>query len=93
MAVLRLDPRAVSVAIVDGPPILLAVRLADGRVISFPLEWSPRLLRATPVERVHYELVAGGAIVRWPDVDEDIEVAGLLALTSIVVPPDGDLTT
>lgn len=53
------------------------VELADGRVLGVPLAWFPRLLRATPAQRTAVELSAMG--LHWPDLDEDIAVAGLLA--------------
>lgn len=56
----------------------LSVRLTDGRRISVPLAWFPRLLRATPAERAHFELIGDGQGIHWPDVDEDLSVAGLL---------------
>ena len=56
----------------------LLVLLADGRRISVPLTWFPRLLRATPAERAHFELIGDGQGIHWPDVDEDLSVAGLL---------------
>ena len=55
---------------------LLHVKLADGRTISTPLWWYPRLLNATHEERNHVELMLGG--VHWPDVDEDLSVDGML---------------
>lgn len=56
----------------------LVVILEDGRSISVPLEWFPRLLHATAGERARFELLGEGQGIRWPDVDEDISVAGLL---------------
>lgn len=57
----------------------LNVHLADGRVISAPLEWYPRLAHATPDERARYELAGGSFGIHWPDLDEDISIEGLLA--------------
>ena len=57
---------------------VLTVALTDGRVISVPLEWYPRLVHATPEERDNIELYGNGNI-HWPDLDEDIGVDGLLA--------------
>jgi len=57
----------------------LEVRLEDGRVLSVPLEWYPRLAHGTPAERRRWHLIAGGTGIHWPDLDEDISVAGLLA--------------
>ena len=56
----------------------LIVPLVDGRTISVPLAWFPRLLHATPEQRSHFELLGDGEGIHWPDVDEDISVAGLL---------------
>ena len=56
----------------------LTVSLADGRRISVPLVWFPRLLNATPGERAEYRLIGSGEGIHWPGVDEDISVAGLL---------------
>src|SRR5438034_548812 len=57
----------------------LHVLLADGREISAPLEWFPRLRSATRKQRARWQLTGDGIGVHWPDVDEDIEVEGLLA--------------
>ena len=56
----------------------LTVLLADGRRISVPLAWFPRLLHATPSQRQHFEILGDGEGIHWPDVDEDLSVAGLL---------------
>ncbi|MGA2033762.1 MAG: DUF2442 domain-containing protein [Thermoguttaceae bacterium] len=57
----------------------LTVRLDDGRSLSVPLAWYPRLLDGTPEERLKYELIGDGEGVHWPELDEDISVEGLLA--------------
>lgn len=57
----------------------LVVRLTDGRVLSTPLVWFPRLHNASPEKRNTYELLGNGVGIHWPDLDEDISVAGLLA--------------
>ena len=57
----------------------MTVHLDDGRAISVPLTWYPRLLNRTPREREHYELIDDGEGMHWPDLDEDISVEGLLA--------------
>ena len=62
----------------------ISVLLADGRRISVPLAWFPRLLRATPAQRARFELIADGQGIHWPDVDEDLSVAGLLRGTPSV---------
>ena len=56
----------------------LVVGLADGRVLSVPLAWFPRLLDASPEQRSHFEILGNGEGIHWPDVDEDLSVAGLL---------------
>lgn len=56
----------------------LTVSLADGRRVSVPLAWFPRLLNATREQRADFRLIGGGEGIHWPDVDEDISVAGLL---------------
>ena len=60
-------------------PDHIRVDLADGRSISVPLAWYPRLLRATPAQRSQWEVLGGGFVMRWPEIDEDLEVSGLLA--------------
>lgn len=55
------------------------VNLADGRRLGIPLAWFPRLLNASPEERLHFEISGGGKGLHWDGLDEDISVAGLLA--------------
>lgn len=57
----------------------LIVTLADGRRVSAPLEWFPRLLRATPAQRAKWRLIGRGVGIHWEDVDEDVSVKSLLA--------------
>lgn len=57
---------------------MLKVTLTDGREISVPLAWYPRLWYGTPAERNNWRLIAGGAGIHWPDLDEDISVEGLV---------------
>ncbi len=57
---------------------MLSVRLADGRVVSVPLVWFPRLLRATPEQREKWVLSGAGYGIHWPDLDEDLSSEGLL---------------
>jgi hypothetical protein len=56
----------------------LSVVLSDGRVVSVPLPWFPRLLEATPRQRAQWELIGGGIGIHWEAIDEDISVASLL---------------
>lgn len=55
------------------------VYLNDGRNISIPLIWYPRLLNSNKQERENYELIGDGEGIHWPDIDEDISVKGILA--------------
>lgn len=73
---LHAEPLAKSVTLTDAE---LVVDLVDGRVLSTPLAWFPRLFAASPDARAHFELLGNGEGIHWPDVDEDISVAGLLA--------------
>jgi hypothetical protein len=57
----------------------LSVDLSDGRSISAPLAWYPRLVHATPEERARWRLIGQGTGFHWPDLDEDISVENLLA--------------
>ncbi len=56
----------------------LSVSLRDGRVITVPLVWYPRLLNATPAQRRNWKIAGGGYGIRWPDLDEDLSTEGLL---------------
>ena len=56
----------------------LTVSLSDGRAISAPLNWYPRLAHGSPVEQRHWQLIGRGQGVHWPDLDEDISVDALL---------------
>ena len=57
----------------------LTVKLSDGRTITVPLAWYPRLVHATKEERGNWRLIGGGQGIHWPDLDEDVSVEGLLA--------------
>ncbi len=56
----------------------LVVSLVDGRIISVPLAWYPRLADASPSQRSQWELLGDGEGIHWPELDEDLSVAGLL---------------
>ena len=58
---------------------LLSVELDDGRTISAPLTWYPRLVHATETERNHWRFIGRGEGINWPDLDEDISVENLLS--------------
>lgn len=72
----KIEPLATDVAFTDDA---LRVVLADGREICAPLQWFPRLLRASAEQRALWELIGDGIGIHWPAVDEDIEVESLLA--------------
>lgn len=68
-------PKATSVAVSDDT---LTVDLDDGRTISVPIGWYPRLALATAPERGNWRIVGAGYAIHWPDLDEDIGVEGLV---------------
>lgn len=57
---------------------VLSVDLIDGRTITVPLAWYPRLLHATPEQRANWHISGGGYGIHWPDIDEDLSTEGLL---------------
>jgi hypothetical protein len=67
--------KALDVSVTDDT---LTVDLADGRTLSVPLAWYPRLLHGTPEERRNWRLIGGGVGIHWPDLDEDIGIDSLL---------------
>lgn len=71
--------RAVTAVAVGVTRDAVVVDLSDGRTLSVPLAWYPRLSHGTPTERSNCLLIADGTGIRWPDLDEDLSVAGLLA--------------
>ena len=73
----HIRPLAVDVLCSDDA---LRVALADGRAVSVPLDWFPRLERATPEERKNWRLIGGGLGIRWEAIDEDVSVENLLRL-------------
>lgn len=72
----RNEPLAMHVEVTDDE---LRVSLADGRRVFAPLVWYPRLLHATQGQRQNWKLIGDGQGVHWPDIDEDLSVAGVLA--------------
>lgn len=56
----------------------LSVELMDGRAISVPFVWYPRLANATPAQRAHWEIAGAGYGIHWPDIDEDLSTEGML---------------
>ena len=73
----RVDPNPVAVE-VEVSDTALRIVLSDGRELSAPLAWFPRLRDATPVQRSNWELIGRGHGLHWPDVDEDISVRALM---------------
>jgi hypothetical protein len=69
------DERVAAVATTEDE---LKVSLVDGRTISVPLAWYPRLLHATETQRNNWEIAGGGYGIHWPDIDEDLSTEGLL---------------
>ena len=63
---------------VETTPLKLQVTLIDDREISVPLEWYPRLHRATPEQRANYRLIGDRTGIHWPDIDEDLDLEGIL---------------
>ena len=77
ISAVEIQPLAVEVAFAEDA---LNVGLADGRIISVPLNWFPRLENASPAERKNWDLIGGGLGIRWRAIDEDISVESLLRL-------------
>ena len=67
--------RVIDVRVTDDT---ISVDLYDGRTITVPLAWYPRLLHATPEQRANWRIAGAGYGIHWPDVDEDLSVQGLL---------------
>jgi hypothetical protein len=61
-------------------PRAFVVHMQDGRSLTVPLEWFPRLRDASAEQRSNWKLIGSGTGIHWPDIDEDISVAGLLGL-------------
>ncbi len=72
----KIEPLARDVSFTEDA---LHVVLADGREISAPLQWFPRLVGATAEQRAQWELIGDGIGIHWPQIDEDVEVESLLA--------------
>ena len=72
---IELRPLARTIIVSDDE---LTVHLADGRAITVPLVWFPRLLHATAAARSNWELLGDGEGIHWPEADEDLSVEGLL---------------
>jgi hypothetical protein len=75
ISAVKMDATAVDVTVTDE---FLIVTLAEGRVLSAPLAWFPRLVGATQEQRQKWRLIGRGQGIHWPGVDEDVSVASLL---------------
>jgi hypothetical protein len=75
ISAIKLDATAVDVTVTNDRLIII---LADGRELSAPLAWFPRLSEATDEQRQKWRLIGRGQGIHWPDVDEDVSVASLL---------------
>lgn len=73
---LEIEPLASDV-VVDAQKLI--VNLEDGRTLSIPLDWYPRLQYGSSEERQNYQLLGGGYAIEWPDLDEHIGIEGLIA--------------
>ena len=71
-----IEARAQNVVVTDDA---LVVELVDGRTISVPLAWYPRLAHGSAAERGHWRFIGDGEGIHWPDLDEDVSTEGLLA--------------
>ena len=80
MNILALEARAAEVGFDENT---LCVLLQDGRRISIPLSYFPRLLKATPEQRAKYELSGAGLGIHWDEIDEDISVPALLSGSAV----------
>ena len=69
------EPLAIELEVTDDE---LIVSLADGRKLSVPIVWYPRLANATPEQRQNWQIIGPGVGFHWPDVDEDLSVEGML---------------
>ena len=75
ISALQADERARDVEISEDS---LKVSLMDGRTITVPLAWYPRLLNATPAQLKNWEICGGGYGIHWPEIDEDLSTEGML---------------
>jgi hypothetical protein len=71
----NVDARIQTVSVTEDT---ITAQLVDGRTISVPLAWSWRLSEATPEQRATFEIIGNGSGIRWPEIDEDISVEGML---------------
>ena len=79
MNTLVIDIQDLSAREIEVTEDTLVVALMDGRVISVPLAWFPRLWYGTPEERKNFEIIGDGLYVHWAELDEDLSISGILA--------------
>lgn len=72
---IRADERVKNVCFTEET---ISVDLVDGRTITVPLVWYPRLLNATPEQRLKWEICGGGYGIHWEEIDEDLSTEGML---------------
>jgi hypothetical protein len=78
MSSLAIEPHAIDAISVDVNDDSIIVNLSDGRTISAPIEWFPRLMRANKEERGKWEIIGSGEGIHWSAIDEDISVGALM---------------
>ena len=79
---MRISAVEIEISLAEGITVTedtLSVDLSDGRTISVPIIWFPRLMHASPEERNNWRLIGKGQGIHWEDIDEDISVEGILA--------------
>lgn len=79
MSTLVIDVESVRADSAEVNDETLVVHLYEGRSVSVPLAWYPRLWYGTPDERSNFEIIGDGMYIHWPELDEDLSVAGILA--------------
>ncbi len=79
MSTLVIDVESVRADDIEVNDATLVVHLREGRSISVPLAWYPRLWYGTPEEREQFDIIGDGMFIHWPQLDEDLSVAGILA--------------
>jgi hypothetical protein len=79
MSILVVEADSIVATAVSVTDDCLTVELTDGRSLSVPLAWYPRLQHGTPGERGNWRIIGHGDGIHWPDLDEDISISGLLA--------------
>jgi hypothetical protein len=85
-----LEERVAGVEFTDD---ILSVALIDGRTITVPLVWYPRLLNATSTQRQNWQIAGGGYGIHWPEIDEDLNTEGLLRGAPAPFKPPGSNST